>query len=245
MDNKKSLFIEIADTPQLRSSGLMHRKVLGDNHGMLFKFPNKDYLRFWMKSTYIPLDIAFLDDDCTVIEIREMFPLSTRMCSSSIPCKLALEVNQGWFKNNGIKVGDKIGNLAKYISNIRLAQDMVNNLPLEVPTEEAEVSPEIEVSLDNKSKVRYAEQHNLPLQIVYQSARSGATLPPRKLFPLSGEGYPIGISEGGDYFTAFDVSPTIQGGDWEILGNQIKRFLFNNIIALEVLEDFSGNNINS
>ena len=92
--------------------------------------------------------------------------------------------------------------------------------------------------MDDHSKVNYAEQHNLPLQIVYQSKHSGQTLPPRKLLPVQGEGYTIGVSDGGEYFTAYDSSPTINGGEWVILGNQIKRFLFGNIIALEVIEEF-------
>jgi len=101
-----------------------------------------------------------------------------------------------------------------------------------------QVNPKVEMMMDDRAKVRYAEQHNYPMQIVYHSKQSGQTLPPRKLIPIAGQGYEIDAGEGGEYFVAYDSSPTINGGDWQILGNQIKRFLFDNIIALEVIEEF-------
>jgi uncharacterized membrane protein (UPF0127 family) len=260
----KKLSIEIADTPSKRATGLMNRKFLGENSGMLFKFNNSDYLRFWMKSTYIPLDIAFLDENGVVLQISSMSPLSTRMVSSNVPCKIALEVNQGWFKNNDIGIGDKIGGLEIIDKRYKLnknAQMLLNpNQTDEVPDQHQEMygilqptqtqdnkgnnveqNPRAMMTLDDRAKVRYAEQKNLAMQIVYMSKESGQTLPPRKLLPSPGEGYPIRVSSGGDYFVAFDASPTINGFDWVILGNQIKRFLFSNIIALEVLEEFADN----
>jgi uncharacterized membrane protein (UPF0127 family) len=249
----KKLKIEIADTPSLRSKGLMHRKDIGDDEGMLFKFPDHDYLKFWMKDTYIPLDIAFLDDDGVITQISEMYPLSYRLVSSKMPCKMALEVKHGWFLKNDIGVGDKIGGINN--KTYRSAQAVLDNPDL---SENADPSfpdmnmdgiddsqqdesnlgntPDVQVELSIREKVRVAEQKNLAMQIIYQSRRSGQTLPPRKILPVPGEGYPIGVSEGGEYFTAFDASPTINGGEWEIIGNQIKRFLFNNIIALELLD---------
>ena len=261
----KKLSIEIADTPSRRATGLMHRKDLDEDAGMLFKFPRHEHLSFWMKSTYIPLEIAFMNDEGRILQISEMYPLSTRRVSSDSPCKLALEVNNGWFDKNDIGVGDIIGGLDIGKKTYRSAQ--VNQMPPHMqpqgqepqgqvpqdpmgqtppeeadpqqdPQQEQQTSPRAEMILDDRAKVRYAEQHNYALQIVYQSKRSGQTLPPRKLLPISGDGYATGVSEGGDYFTAFDSSPTINGGDWQILGNQIKRFLFSNIIALEVIEEF-------
>jgi len=254
----KKLSIEIADTPSKRATGLMDRKSLGENHGMLFKFTHDDYLRFWMKSTYIPLDIAFLNDDGVILQISEMSPLSTRMICSNSPCKNALEVNRGWFKNNDIGVGDKIGGLEIADKKYRLnknaqmtpmpeAENPLDESTTTPPDEQAngqsetQPDPRAMMVLDDRAKVRYAEQRNLAMQIIYQSKESGQVLPPRKLVPSPGEGYPIRVSSGGDYFVAFDSSPTIAGNDWEILGNQIKRFLFSNIIALEVLEDFVNN----
>jgi hypothetical protein len=258
----KRLSVEIADTPTLRATGLMHRKNLAENAGMLFKFTRADNLRFWMQSTYIPLDIAFLEDDGTIFQIAEMYPLSTRLTSSDKPCKLALEVNHGWFLKNDLGVGDKIAGVDIGEKTHRQAQstignpafpvnqDVLQNGPVveeppmpdpmqEQPAQQEQpTSPRAEMVLDDRAKVRYAEQKNLALQIIYQSKESGQTLPPRKLMPSPGEGYPIRVSNGGEYFVAFDASPTINGGKWQILGNQIKRFLFSNIIALEVLEEF-------
>jgi uncharacterized membrane protein (UPF0127 family) len=254
----KKISVEIADTPTLRSTGLMHRKKLAEDSGMLFKFPRPDYLDFWMRSTYIPLDIAFLENDGTIFQIAEMYPLSTRRISSKKPCKYALEVNHGWFEKNDLGVGDKIAGTDLAERQSRLAQSTIGNpnfpvnqdvlqnppIPEEIPEDpeqeaeelEQQPSPRAEMVLDDHAKVRYAEKGNLAMQIVYESKQSGQTLPPRKLVPVPGEGYPIRVGEGGEYFVAFDASPTINGGEWQILGNQIKRFLFSNIIALEVLE---------
>ena len=257
----KRISVEIADTPIRRALGLMDRKILSENSGMLFKFPHKDYLNFWMKKTYIPLDIAFIDDNGEILQIEAMSPLCTKAISAKYPCRYALEVNRGWFDKNDIGTGDRIGGLEICRRGIsRLAQiipqlDLTNqNVPVDATQlnseapgaqgaqgeqgKQKQVDPKAEVILDDHAKVRYAEEHNLAMQIIYQSQKSGQTLPPRKLIPTPGEGYPIRVSEGGEYFVAYDASPTIDGGDWQILGNQIKRFLFANIIALEVLEEF-------
>jgi uncharacterized membrane protein (UPF0127 family) len=106
--NLEKLFIEVADTPLKREYGLMDRKTLANNHGMLFKFPQSQKLGFWMRDTYIPLDIAFIDDNGRISQIERMYPLSTRSIRSNKECKYALEVNAGWFKDNDIGVGDKI-----------------------------------------------------------------------------------------------------------------------------------------
>lgn len=83
----------------------MFRKTLGKNSGMLFSFSNEDYYSFWMKNTYVPLDIAFIDSEGIVVDIRELVPLSTRGVTSKIPYKYALEVNRDWFSENGVDVG--------------------------------------------------------------------------------------------------------------------------------------------
>jgi uncharacterized membrane protein (UPF0127 family) len=252
----KYLNLEIADTTVKRSYGLMDRKKLGENDGMIFMFPHKNQQSFWMQNTYLPLDIAFLNDDGVILQISEMSPLSTRMICSNSPCKNALEVNRGWFKKNDIGIGDKIGGLEiadkKYRLNksAQMTPQPEPSLDGNVPTppigdeqvdnqNETQPDPRAMMVLDDRAKVRYAEQKNLAMQIIYQSKESGQVLPTRKLLPSPGEGYPIRVSSGGDYFVAFDSSPTIAGSTWEILGNQIKRFLFSNIIALEVLEEFA------
>jgi len=104
----KQLYIEIADTDYKKEKGLMYRKHMPEDEGMLFKNTYASRLSFWMQNTYIPLDIAFIDDDGKILQIEEMIPLSTRAITSNSHCKYALEVNKGWFKENSIKVGDYI-----------------------------------------------------------------------------------------------------------------------------------------
>lgn len=103
------LHIEVADSPTKRSYGLMDRKSLANNSGMLFKFPNDNYRSFWMQNTYIPLDIAFIDDHGKIFQIEKMVPMSTKPVTSSAPCKYVLEVNRGWFGENDLRVGSKVG----------------------------------------------------------------------------------------------------------------------------------------
>jgi uncharacterized membrane protein (UPF0127 family) len=104
----KKLKIELADTPSKRELGLMGRKKLAQNNGMLFKFPESNVLSFWMKNTYIPLDIAFIDEKGTITQIESMAPLSTRSIRSNKPCKYALEVNKNWFRENDVDIGFSI-----------------------------------------------------------------------------------------------------------------------------------------
>ncbi|MFN3603884.1 MAG: DUF192 domain-containing protein [Leptonema sp. (in: bacteria)] len=101
--NDKKIYIEISITPKERQKGLMKRKSLKENHGMLFVFPKEDYLHFWMKDTYIPLDLAFFDEDGFLIEIQQLEPLSEKIHTSSKPAKYALEMNRNWFAKNDIK----------------------------------------------------------------------------------------------------------------------------------------------
>lgn len=101
--NEKEIYIELAITPEERKKGLMNRKYLKENHGMLFIFPKEDYLHFWMKDTYIPLDIGFFDEDGFLIEIQKLEALSETIHTSSKPAKYALEMNQNWFEKNQIR----------------------------------------------------------------------------------------------------------------------------------------------
>lgn len=104
----KKIKVEIASTPSERQIGLMWRKHLPENEGMLFIFENPDYHSFWMKNTYIPLSIAFISEDKKVVEIRDMKPLDETSHRPLVPIKYALEMNKSWFKKNKIKVGDKL-----------------------------------------------------------------------------------------------------------------------------------------
>ncbi len=105
---QKEIRVEVAETPEERSHGLMGRKNLGKDEGMLFIFETEDYHGFWMKNTFIPLSIAFIEKNGRIVWITEMKPLTL---DSHVPPQrilYALEMNKGWFSSHGIKVGDKI-----------------------------------------------------------------------------------------------------------------------------------------
>lgn len=102
------LYAEFALTPRQHATGLMGRKYLKANHGMLFDFGKEKPLSFWMANTYIPLQIAFIDQRGKIGKIADMTPLSTRSISSDGKYRYALEVNEGWFNQNGIQVGAQV-----------------------------------------------------------------------------------------------------------------------------------------
>lgn len=104
----KEIRVEVADTPEKLQKGLMFRDKLEKDQGMLFVFPEETYLFFWMKDTKIPLSIAFIKADGWIAQIESMEPYSLKNHHSETRVKYALEMNDGWFKENKIKVGDKI-----------------------------------------------------------------------------------------------------------------------------------------
>jgi len=109
----KFLIAEIAATDEEQSEGLMNRSSLGKNEGMLFIFEEGSNPCFWMKDTTIPLSLAFIDKENKIIKIVDMTPLSLVEHCSGQPVNLALEVNQGWFQQNNIRVGEKILSIKK------------------------------------------------------------------------------------------------------------------------------------
>jgi uncharacterized membrane protein (UPF0127 family) len=100
---------EVAQSPQERAIGLMHRKDMPANAGMLFVFEEPQPQCFWMRNTLLPLSIAFLDDDGRVVNIADMKPLDETSHCSDKPVRYALEMNKGWFSKRGIKAGSKLG----------------------------------------------------------------------------------------------------------------------------------------
>ena len=101
--------VEMAESAQARNKGLMYRKQMDFNRGMLFVFENSKTRSFWMKNTYIPLDIAYINENGIINEIYTMKPLDYSIIYNSIkPAMFALEVNAGWFKRNNISAGSKI-----------------------------------------------------------------------------------------------------------------------------------------
>ena len=99
---------EVASTAEQRAIGLMHRPAMPANDGMLFVFERAGQQCFWMKNTLLPLSIAFLDDDGTIVNIEEMKPQSLQSHRSARPVRFALEMNQDWFGKRAIKPGAKI-----------------------------------------------------------------------------------------------------------------------------------------
>ena len=104
-----SIRAQLALTPAQRQIGLMFRPSMPSHEGMLFVFDGVDRQCFWMRNTLIPLSIAFLADDGTVVNLADMKPQSDESHCSAKPVRYALEMNQGWFAKRGIKPGTRIG----------------------------------------------------------------------------------------------------------------------------------------
>ena len=103
----RNLIVEVAATPYARSCGLSHRSSIPEDEGMLFVYPSRRILSFWMKDTEIPLSIAFIDDTGRIVSIQKMAPFQQKeRYLSPHPARYALEVNQGWFEKHGIGIGD-------------------------------------------------------------------------------------------------------------------------------------------
>ena len=99
---------EFAQTPDEHSIGLMFRKSMGTNDGMLFAFDRLGQQCFWMKNTLIPLSVAFIADDGSIVNIDEMKPQTLDSHCSTQPVRFVLEMNEGWFAKRGIKAGSKV-----------------------------------------------------------------------------------------------------------------------------------------
>jgi uncharacterized protein len=104
---------EVAADYSTRGRGLMFRKSLAPNGGMLFIFDAAAIHCMWMKNTYIPLSVAFLDAQGVIINIADMQPHSEQSHCAARPVVYALEMAQGWFAERGIKAGTKLGGLDK------------------------------------------------------------------------------------------------------------------------------------
>jgi hypothetical protein len=99
---------EVALTPQQRMTGLMFRREMGASEGMLFVSAQPAPQCFYMRNTLLPLTIAFIDDDGTIVDLVDMQPLDESSHCSSRPLRYALEMNQGWFAKRGIKPGFRL-----------------------------------------------------------------------------------------------------------------------------------------
>ena len=108
---KHKLVVEVVVTPEQRATGLMNRFSLQPDHGMLFVFDRPQPLAFWMKNTYIPLSIAFLDANGAILNIEDMRPQDESTHPSRGSAVYAIEMKRGWFAERSIAAGAKVSGL--------------------------------------------------------------------------------------------------------------------------------------
>ncbi|MCD1295502.1 hypothetical protein CUJ83_10875 [Methanocella sp. CWC-04] len=109
-DNKPvKISLEVADTHEKRMEGLMNRTYLDSDSGMIFVFDYPAKHAFWMKNTLIPLDMIYINDDGTVVDIKyKAVPFDTTPLEPCDECICVIEVNGGFCEEHGIKIGDKV-----------------------------------------------------------------------------------------------------------------------------------------
>ncbi len=105
------LKVEIASKEPQRMQGLMFRRKLGRDDGMLFIFEEPAYHSMWMKNTLVPLSVAFLDADGRILNILDMEPETLDTHTAAGPAIYAIETNKGWFAAHRVKAGDKVSGL--------------------------------------------------------------------------------------------------------------------------------------
>ena len=108
--NKNITFnVEVAKTIEERRTGLMYRKKLLNNEGMLFIFPGEKIIQLWMKNTYIPLDVIFISENKVIVDIKKnMEKLSETIVKSKVKSRYVLEFNAGLINKLNIEIGDKV-----------------------------------------------------------------------------------------------------------------------------------------
>ena len=108
--NKNITFnVEVAKTIEERRTGLMYRKKLLNNEGMLFIFPREKIIQLWMKNTYIPLDVIFISENKVIVDLKKnMEKLSETIVKSKVKSRYALEFNAGLINKLDIEIGDKV-----------------------------------------------------------------------------------------------------------------------------------------
>lgn len=108
-DGAVDLAVEVAETPEQQARGLMYRQSLAPGAGMLFDFGPSRVVTMWMKNTYIPLDMLFIDERGIVARIvRNTEPLSSAVISSGVPVRAVLEINAGAAERLGLRPGDRV-----------------------------------------------------------------------------------------------------------------------------------------
>lgn len=116
-DGTVDFAIEVADSEEERARGLMFRNNLDPDYGMLFVFPKEAQVAFWMKNTFIPLDMLFIDADMTIMGIAHATPCEADPCQtypSGAPAQYVLEINGGLAEEKNIKAGDRVSLISAY-----------------------------------------------------------------------------------------------------------------------------------
>ena len=185
----KHIYVEIANDSIKRECGLMDRKSMGKNNGMLFKFPYARKLSFWMKNTYIPLDIAYIDENGKILQIEQMSPLNTRAIVSNHECRYALEVNKGWFKDNGIKVGNYLGGVGfDFTKKAQMTPPQQMPVDPNAPPDpnaqlpQHQPSPDVMLNKTTEDILKDADKKGVKLTIIYRK-EDGYVLPPKTIAP--------------------------------------------------------------
>lgn len=104
---------EVVADQESRMQGLMHRRSMAPQQGMLFVFTQATVQCMWMRNTLIPLSVAFLDDQGRILNIEDMAPQTDDTHCAVAPARYALEMNKGWFAQKGIKPGTRLGGIDK------------------------------------------------------------------------------------------------------------------------------------
>jgi len=149
--------IKVARDDKSRAHGLMGVKSMPENEGMLFVFSESKPRSFWMKDTLFPLSIAYIDEDHKIINIEDMKPHDTSSVVSASPAICALEMNRGWFRNNGIRPGDAVDGIKRVYSESILRKSI--RLLLRESSTPTRTSFDIPIPADLKdihSRIKYA-----------------------------------------------------------------------------------------
>jgi uncharacterized protein len=164
----KQLNAEIAKDYLSLQTGLMGRKHLSKDSSMLFDFGSSRPLAFWMKNTYIPLQIAFIDSKGKIGQIESMVPMSTRAVRSNDSYRYALEVNDGWFDENNIKVGATVAFPPDAQTPSQPGQAQA---PGQAPGQEQKpaASPDVQITLSNLAILKELVDSDARVGISYQT----------------------------------------------------------------------------
>lgn len=214
------IYAEFATKPKDHTQGLMGRKHLSSNSGMLFDFKEERELSFWMANTYIPLQIAFITKNGRIGKISSLFPLNTRPVRSDGKYRYALEVNEGWFSKNGIQVG----------SQVQIPGMEEPQVPeIENPTQEQKISPDIVIQQSNTDLLKEISTYpsGFKIQIEYIT-KDGLELPIKTIE------------------TPFEFGDTADGESsglltaWDSQKARFSSFIVDNVVAIK---DVLGNPI--